>query len=178
MKKQNGITLVALVITIIVLLILAGVSISLALGNNGVLTRASSAVNANEIGTVKQELGLTIQDAQGRFYEAWTTKGTYQKSTPYFEKETTVEGKKVMTYTVTSPDVFTNNCTSASEVKITDPAAATSVNETTAPTVTTANTIKGEYKMSNGNTYYFAINWEQGKLTSLKVNNDATELMN
>ena len=39
MKKQKGITLVALVITIIVLLILAGVSISLALGNNGVLTR-------------------------------------------------------------------------------------------------------------------------------------------
>ena len=34
MKKENGITLIALVITIIVLLILAGVSISLVVGNN------------------------------------------------------------------------------------------------------------------------------------------------
>ena len=37
MKKEKGITLVALVITIVVLLILAGVSISLLVGNNGQL---------------------------------------------------------------------------------------------------------------------------------------------
>ena len=37
-KKQTGITLIALVITIIVLLILAGVSIALLTGNNGILT--------------------------------------------------------------------------------------------------------------------------------------------
>ena len=36
--KQNGITLIALVITI-VLLILAGVSIAMLTGNNGILTR-------------------------------------------------------------------------------------------------------------------------------------------
>ena len=35
-KHNKGITLIALVITIIVLLILAGVSISLVVGNNGV----------------------------------------------------------------------------------------------------------------------------------------------
>lgn len=34
MKKQSGITLIALIITIIVLLILAGVSISLVVGEN------------------------------------------------------------------------------------------------------------------------------------------------
>ena len=44
MRNQKGITLVALVITIIVLLILAGVSISLVLGQNGVLNQASNAV--------------------------------------------------------------------------------------------------------------------------------------
>ena len=43
--KQAGITLVALVVTIIVLLILAGVTISLALGSNGVMDRAQYASN-------------------------------------------------------------------------------------------------------------------------------------
>lgn len=37
MKENTGITLIALVITIIVLLILAGVSISMLTGNNGIL---------------------------------------------------------------------------------------------------------------------------------------------
>ena len=39
-KKQKGITLIALVVTIVVLLILAGVSISLVLGSNGVIGKA------------------------------------------------------------------------------------------------------------------------------------------
>ena len=40
LKEQKGITLVALVITIIVLIILAGVSIALVLGQDGILTKA------------------------------------------------------------------------------------------------------------------------------------------
>ena len=43
-KKERGITLVALVVTIIVLLILAGVAISLTIGSNGIFTRAQNAV--------------------------------------------------------------------------------------------------------------------------------------
>lgn len=39
--KNGGITLIALVITIIVLLILAGISINLVLGENGVLAKAN-----------------------------------------------------------------------------------------------------------------------------------------
>lgn len=45
-KKENGITLVALVVTIVVLLILAGVSISLVLGQNGLVNRAKDAADA------------------------------------------------------------------------------------------------------------------------------------
>ena len=44
-KKESGITLVALVVTIIVLLILAGVAISLTIGNNGIFQRAQQAAN-------------------------------------------------------------------------------------------------------------------------------------
>lgn len=53
LKGQKGITLVALVVTIIVLIILAGVSIALVLGDNGIITKAKAgqenyAVGANE----------------------------------------------------------------------------------------------------------------------------------
>ena len=43
MKKNKGITLVALVVTIVVLLILAGVSINLVLGDNGIIAKAKDA---------------------------------------------------------------------------------------------------------------------------------------
>lgn len=45
LKQQKGITLVALVITIIVLLILAGITISLTLGERGLLNMAKEAKN-------------------------------------------------------------------------------------------------------------------------------------
>ena len=44
-KQEKGITLIALVVTIVVLLILAGVSISLVLNNNGVISKAKEAKN-------------------------------------------------------------------------------------------------------------------------------------
>lgn len=42
-KKEKGITLVALVVTIVVLLILAGISLNLVLGQNGIINRAQQA---------------------------------------------------------------------------------------------------------------------------------------
>ena len=47
MTKQRGITLIALVITIIVLLILAGVSIAMLTGQNGILTRGTKCKRRN-----------------------------------------------------------------------------------------------------------------------------------
>ena len=44
-KQEKGITLIALVVTIVVLLILAGVSISLVINNNGVISKAKEAKN-------------------------------------------------------------------------------------------------------------------------------------
>ena len=55
MKKENkGITLIALVITIIVLLILAGVSIATLTGENGILTKANEAKDKTNIANVKE----------------------------------------------------------------------------------------------------------------------------
>ena len=59
-KNKNGITLIALVITIIVLLILAGVSIATLTGQNGILTRADDAKRENEIASVKEQAQLDI----------------------------------------------------------------------------------------------------------------------
>lgn len=42
-KKEKGITLVALIITIIVLIILAGVTISLVVGDNGIIQKSKNA---------------------------------------------------------------------------------------------------------------------------------------
>ena len=44
-KKEEGITLIALVITIIVLLILAGIALNLTIGQNGIFRRAEQAAN-------------------------------------------------------------------------------------------------------------------------------------
>ena len=58
MKKENGITLIALVITIIVLLILAGVSIAMLTGDNGILTKASNANEQNRDAEIKEAMSL------------------------------------------------------------------------------------------------------------------------
>ena len=58
LKGQKGITLVALVVTIVVLIILAGVSISLVLGDNGVINRAKTggALQANAQATEQSQM--------------------------------------------------------------------------------------------------------------------------
>ena len=57
-NKQSGITLVALVVTIVVLLILAGISIRLVLDNNGIITRAGDAKDKHEQGRVNDQTDL------------------------------------------------------------------------------------------------------------------------
>ena len=62
--NNNGITLIALVITIIVLLILAGVSIAMLTGENGVLTKATEAKEENEKSTDKELIRMAMIEAQ------------------------------------------------------------------------------------------------------------------
>ena len=55
LKKEKGITLIALVVTIIVLLILAGVSIAMLTGENGILTQAQNAKEETEEARIEEE---------------------------------------------------------------------------------------------------------------------------
>ena len=57
-NNHNGITLIALVITIVVLLILASVSIAMLTGDNGILTRAGDAKIETALGAVKEQVRL------------------------------------------------------------------------------------------------------------------------
>ena len=57
-KQNNGITLIALVITIIVLLILAGVSIAMLTGDNGIITQAQKAKEKTEEAKIREEQQL------------------------------------------------------------------------------------------------------------------------
>ena len=62
-KSAKGITLIALVITIIVLLILAGVSIAMLTGQNGILTQAQNASKQTDIGKEKEQIALAYNGA-------------------------------------------------------------------------------------------------------------------
>ncbi len=57
-KENTGITLIALIITIIVLLILAGVSIATLTGNNGIISQANEAKVKSTISQIKEEIEL------------------------------------------------------------------------------------------------------------------------
>jgi len=62
-KNVHGITLIALVITIIVLLILAGVSIAMLTGQNGILTQAQNAKDKTEYKNAEEKVRLAVMGA-------------------------------------------------------------------------------------------------------------------
>ena len=61
LKSKNGITLIALVVTIIVLIILAAVSINLVLGDNGIITKAKEGKQNTEL--AKEEEVVQLNEA-------------------------------------------------------------------------------------------------------------------
>ena len=74
LKQTKGITLIALVITIIVLLILAGVSIAMLTGENGILTQANKSKIEQSHGEIKEALSLAYNEYQIEINTASTTK--------------------------------------------------------------------------------------------------------
>ena len=98
-ENTKGITLIALVITIIVLLILAGVSIAMLTGQNGILTQAQNAKNETERAQIKEEIQRKILEEQvnnqgeideNTFNSILTSYGTVSENE---------EGEKILTTT-------------------------------------------------------------------------------
>ena len=77
MYKRNGnrgITLIALVITIIVLLILAGITVASLSGDNGLIDKTSEAQFRTEIAQYQEDLDLSIIKEEGKYKRGRTTK--------------------------------------------------------------------------------------------------------
>ena len=64
LKEQKAITLIALVVTIIVLLILAGVTIAILTGDNGILKQADKSKTETTMGEEKEAIGLAYNGAK------------------------------------------------------------------------------------------------------------------
>ena len=98
LRKNKGITLIALVITIIVLLILAGVSIAMLTGQNGILTQAQKAKSETE-NAAKNE--AAILDEYNKYLNNAVGGGIVEGGTKpetdengYFIKNSTINGEE------------------------------------------------------------------------------------
>ena len=63
-KKEKGITIIALVVTIVILLILASISIGALTGDNGIIDQAHTAKEDTEIASWEEQIDLAIIDAE------------------------------------------------------------------------------------------------------------------
>ena len=75
MKGNRGITLVALVVTIVVLLILAGISLNLVLGENGIITKAQEARDKTEQARINTEKSMNSLEQELSNYVNKTDSG-------------------------------------------------------------------------------------------------------
>ena len=142
-KKNKGITLIALVITIVIMLILAAVTINLTLGKNGIVGKARDAAELQNSAAREENLRVILSDAKSErliynsinFSEFLKSKG----ATEVFEEETsyTVEyygvnyivdketyeildkAKKVDIKAIASISLGFNDLISSTELKIT-----------------------------------------------------------
>ena len=103
LKESKGITLIALVITIIVLLILAGVTIATLTGDNGILKKAGDAKTQTEQAKEDENLKIAIAGSYGTdgklnlkdLKDSLENQGiNYDKNNTGFPLEVTVNGEK------------------------------------------------------------------------------------
>ena len=74
MKNNKGITLIALALTIIVLLILSGITIATLSGDNGLIDKTNEAQFRTEIAQYQEDLDLSIIKEEGKYKRGRTTK--------------------------------------------------------------------------------------------------------
>ena len=111
-SELSGITLLALVVTIIVLLILAGVTISAINSNNGVLTQAKKATITSDLSKYKEEVelykaskqmeGTEKKIADGKRFEATSLNANYQEKSLVYN---TQDGNETGDITTIIPDL-------------------------------------------------------------------------
>ena len=88
LDRPEGITLIALVITIIILIILVGVTLNLTLGENGIFNKSKQGVDKYEESSIAEALKLAIVDADLSNYTENKNEGyfNYLKEQGYIEE--------------------------------------------------------------------------------------------
>lgn len=88
LKNKKGITLIALVVTIVVLLILAGVSVSVVADKNGIIQNSQETKEQTRAAMVEKERDLW--KLEGQIYQSDSEKETLEKVLERLEKENTI----------------------------------------------------------------------------------------
>lgn len=125
-NNEKGITLVALVITIIVLLILAGVTIlALSGDNNGILNRASQSKVSTEIANAKDAFTTVAAEGITEYYNSKYVEGnntetaTLQKTVYDKITASSISSSFVNTASSTSPSTIVTNVNDATGAALT-----------------------------------------------------------
>lgn len=99
LKSNKGITLIALIATIIILLILAGISISYLLGHNGLFSFVNSTEESTSIAEEREQLEVAIKDAKSGDYLDGRAGGITVEGLQASLDDIVGEGKTVVTST-------------------------------------------------------------------------------
>ena len=103
-KNNKGITLIALVVSIIVLLILAGISISMLTGQNGILNRATETKEKTDYAKEKEEISLAITTSKMENIDNTTkiNKESFEKIfRQQYNKNITIDGNEDNSFNIT-----------------------------------------------------------------------------
>ena len=154
-NKNRGITLIALVVTIVVLLILAGISISMLTGQNGILNRAAEAKEKTEISNKEEQRKLAQAEALMN-----TEKTTYKGVTlPEGFAPTKIEGEDSIDGGLVITDGYGNEYVWV-EVPIAEVFSGVSIENTKEMTDNDYKTIQGklqEYVADYNNSSYYDV---------------------
>ena len=134
MKNQKGITLIALVITIIVLLILAGVSIAMLAGQNGVLTQATKSKSETLNAEAAERINMALNAAKTDLLAADATGKSLTASEVKSSIVSEFDG-------LTGYNVAFDNDATPTKIKITPPAGVTLTSEEQSISLTSPYTI-------------------------------------
>jgi type II secretory pathway pseudopilin PulG len=115
-SKKSGITLIALVITIIVLLILAGVSVATLTGDNGILTQAQSAKEQAQIAEIVEKAQLDIVEIQTQNNGEFTITDLTDILNKYFKDVPDTLPNDLSTLTLTTKEEYGNHSIKVSQI--------------------------------------------------------------
>lgn len=155
-KQQKGITLIALVITIIVLLILAGITIAMLTGSDSAPAKANEAKQKQDIGAAKDQVYMVAQNAQLEYYDttyvkagATTTSGATTLATANTAAGTYVAEK------ITTEYPSTGTAKTVGDAKIVAASVATGSDKATITITTRDYTVTGHVAAAGG-----ALTWD------------------